>query len=287
MKIKKNFDLVNNNTYKVHTIADYFMIPESVEELRDLLKDLKNKNEKYLILGGGSNILFATPVYHGYVISLKELNNYEISEDGHITAECGVMLPILARKVLDLGLKGLEWALGIPGTIGGSVAGNAGAYLNDIFTFLDEITYLDENLEVVTRNAKDIKHEYRHSEIKDKNYIVLKVTMNLKKGDKEELESLAKDRAERRSNSQPLNYPNAGSVFRNPEGLFAGKLIEDLGLKGYNIGGAMVSKLHANFIINYDNAKGSDIAELIYYVKDKVKEAYNIDLIIEQIIERG
>ena len=287
MKVLENFDLVNNNTYRVHTIADYFMVPENVEELINLLNKLKSKNEKYLILGGGSNILFATPVYHGYVISLKELNNYEITDDGHITAECGVMLPVLARKVLDLGLEGLEWALGIPGSIGGSVAGNAGAYLSDIFTYLDEITYLDENFEIVTRKASAIKHEYRHSEIKDKHYIVLKITMNLKKGDKEELESLAKDRARRRSNSQPLNYPNAGSVFRNPEGLFAGKLIEDLGLKGYNIGGAMVSKLHANFIINYDNATGEDIAKLIYYVKDKVKEAYNIDLIIEQIIERG
>ncbi len=287
MKIKKDFDLVNNNTYKVHTIADYFMVPESISELITLLKELKEKNAKYLILGGGSNILFATPRYSGYVISLKELHNYTVSKDGHISAECGVMLPVLARKALDLGLEGLEWALGIPGTIGGSVAGNAGAYLCDIFTILDEVTYLDENLNIVTQKAKDIPHEYRHSVIKDHHYIVLKITMNLKKGNKEELESLAKDRALRRSSTQPLDYPNAGSVFRNPEGLFAGKLIEDLGLKGYNINGAMVSKLHANFIINYANAQGQDIAKLIYYVKDQVKEKYNIDLIIEQIIERG
>ena len=271
MKILENYDLINNNTYRVSCICKYFVIPDSLDDLKEILEKVKKEKAKYLILGGGSNILFASSKYDGYVITLKNLNKYKVLDDGFIETEAGAYLAVIAKEALNKGLKGLEWSLGIPGTIGGSVSGNAGAYLSDIFSVLDTITYLDENLELVTKKA---------------GRIIIKVTMKLTKGDKKELEELAEDRALRRKNSQPLEYPNAGSVFRNPEGLFAGKLIEDLNLKGYNIGGAKVSEKHANFIINYNKATGEDIAKLITYVKDKVKEAYNIDLKVEQIIER-
>lgn len=286
MKILENYDLINNNTYRVSCICKYFVIPDSLDDLKEILEKVKKEKAKYLILGGGSNILFASSKYDGYVITLKNLNKYKVLDDGFIETEAGSYLAVIAKEALNKGLKGLEWSLGIPGTIGGSVSGNAGAYLSDIFSVLDTITYLDENLELVTKKAENIKHEYRHTEIKEHPWIIVKVTMKLTKGDKKELEELAEDRALRRKNSQPLEYPNAGSVFRNPEGLFAGKLIEDLNLKGYNIGGAKVSEKHANFIINYNKATGEDIAKLITYVKDKVKEAYNIDLKVEQIIER-
>ena len=286
MKILENYDLINNNTYRVSCICKYFVIPDSLDDLKEILEKVKKEKAKYLILGGGSNILFASSKYDGYVITLKNLNKYKVLDDGFIETEAGAYLAVIAKEALNKGLKGLEWSLGIPGTIGGSVSGNAGAYLSDIFSVLDTITYLDENLELVTKKAGSIKHEYRHTEIKEHPWIIVKVTMKLTKGDKKELEELAEDRALRRKNSQPLEYPNAGSVFRNPEGLFAGKLIEDLNLKGYNIGGAKVSEKHANFIINYNKATGEDIAKLVTYVKDKVKEAYNIDLKVEQIIER-
>lgn len=286
MKILENYDLISNNTYRVSCICKYFVIPDSLDDLKEILEKVKKEKAKYLILGGGSNILFASSKYDGYVITLKNLNKYKVLDDGFIETEAGAYLAVIAKEALNKGLKGLEWSLGIPGTIGGSVSGNAGAYLSDIFSVLDTITYLDENLELVTKKAESIKHEYRHTEIKEHPWIIVKVTMKLTKGDKKELEDLAEDRALRRKNSQPLEYPNAGSVFRNPEGLFAGKLIEDLNLKGYNIGGAKVSEKHANFIINYNKATGEDIAKLITYVKDKVKEAYNIDLKVEQIIER-
>ncbi len=286
MKILENYDLINNNTYRVSCICKYFVILDSLDDLKEILEKVKKEKAKYLILGGGSNILFASSRYDGYVITLKNLNKYKVLDDGFIETEAGAYLAVIAKESLNKGLKGLEWSLGIPGTIGGSVSGNAGAYLSDIFSVLDTITYLDENLELVTKKAGSIKHEYRHTEIKEHPWIIIKVTMKLTKGDRKELEELAEDRALRRKNSQPLEYPNAGSVFRNPEGLFAGKLIEDLNLKGYNIGGAKVSEKHANFIINYNKATGEDIAKLITYVKDKVKEAYNIDLKVEQIIER-
>lgn len=280
-KVKENVDLKNYNTYKVSTHAKYLIDVKNENALIELIKYLKDKKEKYLILGNGSNIVFPEDDLDGVIIRLNLLNTIEIDDD-EVYAGAGVMLPKLVNETVNNCLAGLEWASGIPGTVGGAVVGNAGAYLSDMFMFIEEIKVLENN-EVKTLKKDDVKYSYRHTSFKDnKDIIILGVKLKLNKGNSDESANLMKKRLERRISSQPLEYPNAGSVFRNPEGDFAGRLIEECGLKGKRIGGAMVSEKHANFIINYDNATCSDIRNLIKLVHDEVLEKTNVDLIIEQ-----
>ena len=198
-------------------------------------------------------------------------------------AEAGAMLPKLAQESIEKGLTGLEFAISIPGTIGGSIYGNAGAYNSCILDYVESVTVMDENYDVKIIEHEDIKYSYRYSMFKDqKNLIILGAKFYLKEGDKENSLAIIEDRRQRRVATQPLEYPSAGSVFRNPDGDFAGRLIEFCQLKGYTIGGAQVSEKHANFIINTNNATGEDVYKLIKYVHDIVLAKTNIDLIIEQ-----
>ena len=280
-KVKEDVDLRNYNTYKVSTTSKYLVDVKSEESLINLIKYLKENKIKYLILGNGSNVVLPNKPFDGVIIKLNGLNTIDIDDD-EVYVGAGVMLPKLVSETVNNCLCGLEWAAGIPGTVGGAVVGNAGAYLSDIFTFIDEVKVL-ENGEIKIIKKSDIKYSYRYSSFKDnKDIIILGVKLKLNKGSKDESEVLMKKRLERRIESQPLEYPSAGSVFRNPEGNFAGKLIEDCGLKGKRIGGAMVSEKHANFIINYDNATPKDIRDLIKFVHDTVLKETKIDLVIEQ-----
>ena len=280
-KVKENVDLKNYNTYKVSVNAKYLVEVKSVDSLKELIKYLKKNKIKYLILGNGSNVVLPEKDLDGVIVRLNGLNKIEVDDD-EVYVEAGVMLPKLVNESVSNCLTGLEWASGIPGTVGGAVVGNAGAYLSDIFMFIEEITVL-ENDEVKTLKKSDVTYSYRHTSFKDnKDIIVLGVTLKLNKGNADESAEIMKNRLERRIKSQPLNYPNAGSVFRNPEGDFAGRLIEECGLKGKRIGGAMVSEKHANFIINYDNATAKDIRDLIKLVHDEVLKKEKVDLIIEQ-----
>ena len=191
----------------------------------------------------------------------------------------------LAIKLCKLGLTGIEFATGIPGTVGGAVFNNSGAYKSDMGYIVESIKVLTPNLEIKTLYNHDLKYHYRTSFLKDNpEYICLEANIVLKHGKKEEILEVIEDRKKRRLMSQPLDYPSAGSVFRNPPDNFAGKLIEDIGYKGKTIGGAKVSEKHANFIINYKDATGEDIVKLINEIKEKVKEKYNIDLVLEQEI---
>lgn len=280
-KVKENVDLKNYNTYKVSVNAKYLVEVKSVDSLKELIKYLKKNKIKYLILGNGSNVVLPEKDLDGVIVRLNGLNKIEVDDD-EVYVEAGVMLPKLVNESVSNCLTGLEWASGIPGTVGGAVVGNAGAYLSDIFMFIEKITVL-ENDEVKTLKKSDVTYSYRHTSFKDnKDIIVLGVTLKLGKGNADESAEIMKNRLERRIKSQPLNYPNAGSVFRNPEGDFAGRLIEECGLKGKRIGGAMVSEKHANFIINYDNATAKDIRDLIKFVHDEVLKKEKVDLIIEQ-----
>ena len=283
-EILEDVSLKNYNTYRIDTKTKYIALPREVEELRELLEYLNKEKIKYIILGNGSNVIIGDSVYDGVIIVLTKINGIKI-DNNVMVAECGAMLPKMCNVATTNGLKGLEWACGIPGTLGGSVVGNAGAYLSCIFDYLIDVTVL-KNGKIDTIKKEDIKYGYRYTEFKDnKDIIILKARLKLEKGSVQESLELIQDRRERRLKSQPLNYPSAGSVFRNPSKESpAGKLIEEASLKGYRIGGAEVSKLHANFIINVDNAKACDIKELIKVIKDKVKEKDNIDLICEQEI---
>lgn len=276
----ENFDLKNYNTYKLDSVCDYFAKPKNVDELKELINYINKNNIKYFVLGSGSNIILPKH-FDGVIIYLKALNNYEIHDD-YVYAECGVMVNNLATKVTNKGYSGLDFATGIPGTIGGAVYMNAGCFGSDISKILISATIYNGK-EIVELSNSDLNYEYRSSILKNhKDYIVLSCKLKIEKSNLDELKSLVKERTEKRVASQDLSHPSAGSVFRNPEGLSAGKLIDDLGLKGYSVNDAMVSFKHANFIINNGNANQDDIVKLIDEIKEKVKNEYNVELKLEQ-----
>ena len=279
----KDISLKKYNTYRLDVKCGYLIYPSNTKELIDLLKYLKENNINYFILGGGSNIILAKP-YFDVVIKLDKLNNIEI-KDNIVTAGAGVSLIYLANLCMNNNLNGLAFAGGIPGMVGASTAMNAGAYKEDMASIVKEVKVLTPDLEIVTLTNKDLNYSYRNSFLKEhKDYICIEVTLEMSYEDKEQIKETMASRKQRRIDTQPLDKPSAGSVFRNPEGLSAGKLIEDAGLKGYKIGGAEISTKHANFIVNNGDATYEDILELIDYTKKKIKEIYNIDLILEQEI---
>ena len=281
----KDISLKKYNTYRLDTKCGYLIYPSNTKELIDLLKYLKESNINYFILGGGSNIILAKP-YFDVVIKLDKLNNIEI-KDNIVTAEAGVSLIYLANLCMNNNLNGLAFAGGIPGMVGASTAMNAGAYKEDMASIVKEVKVVTPELEVITLTNKDLNYSYRNSLLKEhKDYICTEVTLEMSYLDKDKIKETMTSRKQRRIDTQPLDKPSAGSVFRNPEGLSAGKLIEDAGLKGYKIGGAKISTKHANFIVNTGDATYEDILELIDYTKKKIKEIYNIDLILEQEIIR-
>ena len=282
--VEEHVSLKNLNTYRIDGKAKMLVSPNSVSDLVSVLNVLKKNNQKYFILGGGSNIVLNDREYDGAVIRLNKLNGVEIHPELNMAyAEAGAMLPKLANESIEKGLTGLEFAAGIPGTIGGSIYGNAGAYNACIMDYVSSVTVLDENLEIKTIEHENIEYSYRTSMFKEtKKYIILGAKFFLKEGEKQSSLDIIADRRRRRVESQPLEYPSAGSVFRNPEGDFAGRLIESCELKGFNIGGAEVSEKHANFIINKNNATGSDVYKLIKHVHQTVLDKTNVDLLIEQ-----
>ncbi len=282
--VEENVNLRNHNTYKIGGSCKYMIHPKSVNELIDLIDYLKTNNIEYIILGSGSNVILSDQHYDGVVITFKEMSNYIIDELTYtIYAESGALLKVIALESINKSLKGLEFAAGIPGTVGGSIYGNAGAYNSSIMDYVSEVTVLDENLNIVKMKNLDIDYNYRTTLFKSTGkYIILAARFQLELGDKENSLQLINDRQKRRIETQPLEYPSAGSVFRNPEGDFAGRLIEFCNLKGKKVGGAMVSEKHANFIVNYDNATSKDIYNLIKEVHDIVLEKTGVDLLIEQ-----
>ena len=283
-EVKEHVSLKNMNTYRIDGKAKVLIEPNSINDLVEVIKTLREFKTPYFILGAGSNIVFNDREIDGVVIKLTRLSGVEVYKNDNIVyAEAGAMLPKVVVDSVNNGLCGLEFAAGIPGTIGGAVYGNAGAYNSCIMDYVQSVTALDQNNEIVTLNHEDIEYEYRNTMFKKtKKYIILGAKLFLREGNKEESEAVMADRKKRRVESQPLDFPNAGSVFRNPEGDFAGRLIESCDLKGYRMGGAEVSEKHANFIVNKENATGKDVHDLILYVHDTVKEKTGVDLLIEQ-----
>lgn len=282
-RCERDVPLSKHTTYKVGGNARLMVYPKSVESLVKLLKLIKANDIKYKILGLGSNVLFSDKVYEGVIIRLSELDNVEFFGKGKIRVGAGFSLMKLSLMAAKKGLAGLEFASGIPGTVGGAVFMNAGAYKSDMGYIVSEVKVLTPDYNIITLENKEMNFHYRTSFLQTHpGYICLEAVIKLEKGDKNALDEVIKERRQRRMESQPLEYPSAGSVFRNPEGMFAGKLIEDLGLKGKTIGGAKVSEKHANFIINYKKATGSDVKELIDLVHQKVLDEYNVDMKIEQ-----
>ena len=284
IEMYEDVSLKKYNTYRLDVKCDYLVFPKDIDEVVKLISFLKENNYKYLVLGNGSNVIFKNKRYNGVVIKLSKLDKMEFDGD-KVVVGAGVSLSKLANMAINNSLSGLEFSVSIPGEIGASVSMNAGAYNESFSDVFVSAKVLTPKLEIIELSNEDMDFSYRNSFIKkNKDYIVLEVVLKLKPGNKEEMNAVIEKRFEKRKATQPLEYPSAGSVFRNPEGMYAGKLIEDANLKGYSIGGAMISDMHANFIVNKDNATGEDIINLINLAKDKVKENNNIDLYLEQVI---
>ena len=282
-EVLENVDLKKYNTYKIGGKARFIVKPYNIKCLKKLLKYITEKNIKYIVLGKGSNIILPDKDYNGVIILLDNLNKINI-DNNKVNVECGIILTKFINTLINNNLGGLENLYGIPGTLGGAIHGNAGCYGNVISDYLVNVTYL-ENDTIKTLTKDKCEFLYRDSIFKhDRNKIIISAEFNLLKKDKNEMMTIVKENMLKRKNSQPLDFPNAGSVFRNPINSSAGKLIDDLGLKCLNINDAMISDKHANFIINKGNATSEDIKELINTIKEKVKEKYNIDLILEQEI---
>lgn len=282
-KVEENANLSKYTTYKVGGVCSLIVFPKNLDSLITLIKYLKNENIPYKILGKGSNLLFSSKPYEGVLIKLDEFDDITFFGKNKIRVGAGFSLIKLSLMAAKKGLTGLEFASGIPGSVGGAVFMNAGAYKSDMGYIVENVKVLTPDLKVIYLENKEMDFHYRSSFLqRHPDYICLETTLKLQKGKKEAIETVIKERKQRRVESQPLEYPSAGSVFRNPEDNFAGKLIEDSGLKGKKYGGAMISDKHANFIINYKDASAEDIKYLIDLAHDTVLKNYDIDMKIEQ-----
>lgn len=284
-EIKCEEELTKYNTYRVNSVCHALVFPKTIKELKKVLSILKKYSIKYLILGNGSNVILP-PYYDGIIIKLSNFSECNI-KGNEVVVGAGYMFNKLSSELSNMEYTGYEWAVGIPGTVGGCIYNNAGAYKMSMSDLLISVTVL-KNDEIIELSCNECNFGYRTSLFKEeKDYIILSCKLKLHKGNLDEIKSLISDRTKRRMETQPLNYPSCGSVFRNPDNIPAGKVIEEVGLKGYSIGGAKVSELHANFIINTGEATSEEIIKLINVIKDKVKNETGIDLILEQEIIKG
>ncbi|MCD8239199.1 MAG: UDP-N-acetylmuramate dehydrogenase [Clostridiales bacterium] len=275
--VKKDEPMSLHTTFKTGGAASFFVEPSSAEETAETVKLLNELNLPYVIIGNGSNLLVSDKGYDGFVIKLgKGFSEISVSDDT-ITAEAGASLSGVAAAALREGLEGFEFAAGIPGSIGGGVCMNAGAYGGELKDVITKVTALN-NGEITTLENKDCNFGYRISRIMREGMIVLKAEFKLTPGDRALISEKMNDLAKKRSDKQPLNYPSAGSTFKRPEGYFAGKLIEDTGLRGFSIGGAQVSEKHCGFIINRGEATSSDIYSLICEVQKRVFDKFGVEL---------
>ena len=268
----------NHTTFRIGGPADIFCEPQCEKELIDICNLFQREKTEYYVIGNGSNILVTDKGIRGAVIKIGK-NMSDISADGeYITAQSGILLSRLAAFALANGLEGFENLSGIPGNLGGAIYMNAGAYGSEMSQITVEVRFLTDSGDIKTLKADELGFDYRKSRFTGTNDIILSCKLHLKKGSKTEIEEKMKALARQRSEKQPLNFPSAGSTFKRPEGYFAGKLIEDCGLKGYETGGAKISEKHAGFIINNNNANAEDVLKLIEYVQNKVMEKFGVML---------
>ena len=268
-----------HTTFRVGGPASYFVSPDGDEALKKVLLLCREEQMPYYILGNGSNLLVSDKGYGGVMILMGE-GFAQIREDvpGELAAGAGALLSRIAREAQEHSLTGFEFAAGIPGTLGGAVVMNAGAYDGEMKNVLKTVSVMDKNGRILELSANELELGYRRSCIQEKEYIVLSAVISLKQGDKEAIQTKMAELAGKRRDKQPLEYPSAGSTFKRPAGYFAGKLIEDAGLRGYREGGAQVSEKHCGFVINSGGVTAEDIRLLCRSVQKKVKETSGVDL---------
>ena len=281
--ILENEPMSRHTTFRVGGKAACFIKISNTEQLKRLLPYFKAVEIPYFILGNGSNLLVGDHGYDGVILQLKEKFNRIETEGSLLRAQAGALLSQVAQCALEHSLAGFAFASGIPGTVGGGVMMNAGAYGGEMKQIVEEVTVLDENGEVLVLDNETMEFGYRTSIIKNRHFTVLEVTFRLKEGNREEIRREMDELSAKRREKQPLNFPSAGSTFKRPEGYFAGKLIMDAGLRGYSIGGAAVSEKHCGFVINKGNATAADVSEVIAEVQERVKDKFGVTLECEVI----
>ena len=283
IEIKENESLANHSTFRIGGLARYFAVAKSKEEILEVVEFAKNKGLSFVAFGGGSNILFCDEGFNGVAVKISNIKS-QIS-NLNVIVGAGVPLAKLIMDSVENGLTGLEWGIGIPGTIGGCVVGNCGAYGHDISESVESVSVLDEKGGIKKYSKTECGFAYRESVFKgnDKKEIILEIELKLDSGDKEKSKKEIKDTLENRKGKIPL-YPSVGSIFKNPKPLVARKLIEECGLAGMMIGDAKISDLHPNFIVNIGSAKSVDVLALIKLCKEKVKEKFKINLEEEIVI---
>lgn len=274
-----NEPMAKHTTFRVGGPADYFVTPDSPEKLRDLIVLCREENVPYYILGNGSNLLVSDDGYRGVILQIyRSMDVVTISEEGVVRAQAGALLSKVANAAYEASLTGFEFAAGIPGTIGGAAVMNAGAYGGELKDVFLDATVLTPDNEIKVLRGDEMELGYRTSAVAKNGYIVLEVRIQLSKGVQKDIKAVMEELKERRITKQPLEYPSAGSTFKRPEGFFAGKLIQDAGLRGYTVGGAQVSEKHCGFVINKNNAKAQDIISLIEQVRERVHASAGVTL---------
>ncbi len=266
-------------TFRCGGCADVFIKPDSVENLAECIRILADNKEEYFVIGNGSNMLISDLGYRGCIVCVSPDCGSIVVNGDTIVAEAGALLSRIAYAAYENGLTGLEFASGIPGSLGGAVFMNAGAYGSEMKQVVREVSVLDSVTgQIITLSNEEMEFAYRSSVIKKHPYVVLSATMKLTKGDPAAIKAQMDDLAAKRREKQPLEYPSAGSTFKRPEGYFAGKLIEDASLRGYSVGGAMVSTKHCGFVINAGGATTSDVLTLMRDVQTKVRDLFGVTL---------
>lgn len=279
LEYKTNAALSDYSTFKIGGPADFIVMPYSAEALIATLECAKNSNVRCEVIGNGSNILFADEGFRGAIICTSKMNKVLFSKN-ECVCDAGVLLSLLSLTALKKSLTGLEWAYGIPGSVGGAIYMNAGAYGGEISTLVKESVYFDPSSGKV-KKFSNAEHEfsYRHSVFADKNFVILSAVLVLKgEEDREKIKAVMDDFMFRRRSKQPLEYPSAGSVFKRYPGYYTAQIIDKAGLKGCRVGGAQVSQKHAGFIVNADNATSKDVLKLIDIIKEKIYGLYNINI---------
>ena len=272
-----------HTTFRVGGEAQCFVRISDKEQLKKLIPYLRQIEVPYFILGNGSNLLVSDKGYEGVILQIGNKMNTITVEGTHIRAQAGALLSQIAKCAYDKGLTGFEFASGIPGSIGGGVVMNAGAYGGEMKQVVESVLVMDIQGEILELSGESMEFGYRTSIIKNRPFIVLEVCLKLEQGNKERIASDMEERAQKRREKQPLEYASAGSTFKRPEGYFAGKLIMDAGLRGYSIGGAQVSDKHCGFVVNTGRASATDVAEVISEVQERVKDKFGVSLETEVI----
>lgn len=268
----------SHTTFRIGGEADCFIKIRDGEQLKKLIPYLNMVETPYFILGNGSNVLVSDRGYRGVVLQLADGFDRIEAEGNRLRVQSGALLSQAAHAACDRGLTGLEFASGIPGTVGGGVMMNAGAYGGEMKLVAERVTVLNKDGEILELDNETMEFGYRTSIIRNRKFIVLEVVLALKEGNREEILARTRELAALRREKQPLEYPSAGSTFKRPEGCYAGKLIMDAGLRGYSVGGARVSEKHCGFVINTGKAAAADVAEVIQEVQERVKDKFGVSL---------